>query len=432
MSFNLLDAVKGHFSTDLVSKAASFMGESEGGVSKAITGILPTLLSGLASKSSTSEGATEVANMASDAHNSGILGNLGSFFGGGDLLHKGGELVKGLFGGKLDGIMDVVSSVSGLKSGSAGSLMGMALPMILGTLGKHSADNNLGASGISSLLSSGKSSWASMLPSGLGSLLGLGGVASAVTGGLHSATSSVTGGVKNVTSSVSNYADDTVGAAKGGVKWLLPLLLLAALGFLAYWLLGQNGGCGKKDDVVVTTPTTDTTGNYAKSLAAANNVVVTTKESMKVKLAGGTEIDAYKGGIESQLVAFLDDKAATIDTAKGNWYDFDNLNFKLGKSDLTDSSMVQIKNIAAILKAYPAVNMKIGGYTDASGDAAKNMTLSQARADAVMAAIKGAGGNAAQLIKAEGYGSKFAKEPATASDEARRKDRRTAVKIVSK
>ncbi len=417
MSFNLLDAVKGHFSTDLVSKAASFMGESEGGVSKAIGGILPTLLSGLASKSSTSEGATEVANMASDAHNSGILGNLGSFFGGGDLLSKGADLVKGLFGGKTSGIMDVVSSVAGLKSGSAGSLMGMALPMILGTLGKHSADNNLGASGISSLLSSGKSSWASMLPAGLGSLLG--GATSSVTGGLHSAASTVT-----------NYADDTASAAKGGVKWLLPLLLLGALGFLAWWLLGQNGGCGKKDDVTTTTNTSDTTGNYAKSLANAS--MGATKESMKVKLAGGTEIDAYKGGIESQLVAFLDDKAATIDTVKGNWYDFDNLNFKLGKSDLTDSSMVQIKNIAAILKAYPAVNMKIGGYTDASGNAASNLTLSQSRADAVMAAIKAAGANAAQLIKAEGYGSKFAKEPATASDEARRKDRRTAVKIIAK
>jgi outer membrane protein OmpA-like peptidoglycan-associated protein len=418
MSFNLLDAVKEHFSTDLVSKAASFMGESEGGVSKAIGGILPTLLSGLASKSTTSEGATAVASMASDAHNSGILGNLGSFFGGGDLLSKGADLVKGLFGSKLGGIMDVVSSVSGLKSGSTSSLMGMALPMVLGTLGKHSADNNLGASGISSLLSSGKSSWASMLPAGLGSLLG--GATSNVTGGLHSAASTVT-----------NYADDTASAAKGGVKWLLPLLLLGALAFLAYWLLGQNGGCGKKEDVVASV--TDTTGNYAKSLAAGGStVVVATKESMKVKLAGGTEIDAYKGGIESQLVAFLDDKAATIDTVKGNWYDFDNLNFKLGKSDLTDSSMVQIKNIAAILKAYPAVNMKIGGYTDASGNAEGNLKLSQARADAVMSAIKGAGGNAAQLIKAEGYGSKFAKEPATASDEARRKDRRTAVKIVAK
>lgn len=424
MSFNLLDVVKGHFNSDVISKAASFLGESEGGVSKAMGSILPTVLSGLADKAGTSNGAQEVANMASEAHNSGILGNIGSFFSGGSMLSQGANLVKGLFGSKLGGIADVVSGLAGIKSGSTSSLMSMALPVILGSLGKHSADNNLGASGISSLLSGGKSMWSSLLPSGLGSLLG----------GVGSVVSGVTGSAKNVASNVTNYADDTAAAAKGGVKWLLPLLLLAALGFLAWWLLGKNG-CGKKEEgTTTTTEVRDTTGDYAKSLVTTTTTTttVTTKESAKVKLAGGTEIDAFKGGIESQLVAFLDDKNAMIDTAKGNWYDFDNLTFKLGKADLTDSSLVQINNIVAILKAYPAVKMKIGGYTDASGNAASNLTLSQQRADAVKAAIVKAGGDVARITGAEGYGSKFAKEPATASDEARRKDRRTAVKIVSK
>jgi outer membrane protein OmpA-like peptidoglycan-associated protein len=418
MSFNLLDVVKGHFSSDIVSKAASFLGENESGVSKAMGGILPTVLSGLASKASTSEGAAEVASMAGDTHSSGLLGNIGSFFGGGDLLSKGGDLIKGLFGGKLGGIVDAVAGFAGIKSGSITSLMSMAAPIALGALGKHSADNNLGASGISSLLSAGKSSWASLLPAGLGSMLGLGGATNMSS-------------VRETASTATNYATDTVDRASGGgMKWLLPLLLLGALGFLGWYLL-KGGGCGKKPvEGSTTTPSADTTTKPKDTTTTA--VMPGGKESMKVKLADGTEIEAFKGGIESQLVAFLDDKAAMIDTAKGNWYDFDNLNFKLGKSDLTDSSMVQIKNIAAILKAYPAVKMKIGGYTDASGNADSNLKLSQARADAVMAAIKAAGGAASQLTKAEGYGSKFAKEPATASDEARRKDRRTAVKIVAK
>ncbi len=417
MSFNLLDVVKGHFSSDIVSKAASFLGENESGVSKAMGGILPTVLSGLASKASTSEGAAEVASMAGDTHRSGLLGNIGSFFGGGDLLSKGGDLIKGLFGGKLGGIVEAVAGFAGIKSGSISSLMSMAAPVALGALGKHSAENNLGASGISSLLSAGKSSWASLLPAGLGSMLGMGGASNMSS-------------VRETASSATSYATDTVDRASGGgMKWLLPLLLLGALGFLGWYLL-KGGGCGKKTEPTASTDVSkDTT---TAPVTGPTTVTMPTKESMKVKLANGVEIDAFKGGIESQLVAFLDDKAAMIDTAKGNWYDFDNLNFKLGKSDLTDSSMVQIKNIAAILKAYPAVKMKIGGYTDASGIAASNLKLSQARADAVMAAIKAAGGDAAQLTKAEGYGSQFAKEPATASDEARRKDRRTAVRIVAK
>jgi outer membrane protein OmpA-like peptidoglycan-associated protein len=416
MSFNLLDVVKGHFSSDIVSKAASFLGENESGVSKAMGGILPTVLSGLASKASTSEGAAEVASMAGDTHRSGLLGNIGSFFGGGDLLSKGGDLIKGLFGGKLGGIVDAVASFAGIKSGAITSLMSMAAPVALGALGKHSADNNLGASGIASLLSSGKSSWASLLPAGLGSMLGIGGASNMSS-------------VRETANTATNYATDTVDRASGGgMKWLLPLLLLGALGFLGWYLL-KGGGCGKKTEAVSTDVPKDTT---TTPTTTTTTVTMPTKESMKVKLANGVEIDAFKGGIESQLVAFLDDKAAMIDTVKGNWYDFDNLNFKLGKSDLTDSSMVQINNIVAILKAYPAVKMKIGGYTDASGNADANLKLSQARADAVMAAIVKSGGAAGQLTKAEGYGSKFAKELATASDEARRKDRRTAVRIVAK
>jgi outer membrane protein OmpA-like peptidoglycan-associated protein len=415
MSFNLLDAVKGHFNSDMISKAASFLGESEGGISKALGGIIPSVLSGLTSKASSSHGAEEVAAMAKDSHSSGLLGNLSGFLGNGDLLGQGANLVKGLFGGKLGGIVDAISGFAGIKGSSATSLMSMAAPATLGTIGKHASDNNLGASGIASLLSGSKSLWSGLLPAGISSLLG-------------GTVSSIAGGAKEAASTVTNYADDAADTARGGVRWLVPLLLLAALGFLAWWLL-QNKGCSKKaDDTHTTVPGGDT---LKKTGGDTLNLNAGVRESMKVKLANGVEIDAYKGGIEGQLVAFLDDKAAVLDS-NGKWFDFDNLNFKLGKSDLTDSSMVQINNIVAILKAYPAVKMKIGGYTDASGNAASNQKLSQSRADAVKAAIEKAGGNVAQLTGAEGYGSKFAKEPATASEEARKKDRRTAVKIVSK
>ena len=435
MSFNLLDVVKSHFSSDLITKAASFLGETEGGVSKAIGGILPTVLSGLTHQTSTSQGASEVAQMAKESHNSGILGNLSSFFGGGDLLSKGTELVKGLFGSKLSGITDVVSNLAGIKSSSTGSLMAMAMPVVLGSIGKHSADNQLGASGIASMLSSSKSSWASMLPSGLSSLLGGLGLSS-VASGVGNAASSLGSGLSSVGGSIGNDANNMDDTATGGVKWLLPLLLIAGLGVLAWWLVTQSG-CGKSATATGTMSTEDSIANakrIADSVAAASGktVVIGAKESLKVKLADGTEIEAYKGGIESQLVAFLNDKAMAIDTVNGNWFDFDNLNFKTGSSELTDSSKVQVNNIAAILKAYPTVKMKIGGYTDASGSAEGNKKLSQSRAEAVMAAIVKVGGNAAQITKAEGYGSTQAKVPATATDEERRKDRRTAVKIVAK
>ncbi len=417
MSFNLIDAAKGLFTSELVGKASSFLGESETGVSKAIGGIVPTVLSGLLSKTSNHEGAGAVAQMVGEQHDSGILGSLGSFFGndGGGLLNKGAGLLSGLFGNKTDGITSLISNFAGIKSSSTSSLLSMALPAVLGLIGKNAGG---GASGIASFLSGQKSNIAAAVPSGLNLSSVLGNWGGAASNAVHETKAAAT-----------HYANETVEKTGSGMRILLPLLLLAAAAVGAWYLFGK--GCGKSAEAVA-----DNVVDTGKAKIEQVAAVVTegVRESFKVKLTNGVEIDAYKGGIESQLVAFLDDKAAMVDTVdkSKNWYDFDNLNFKLGKADLTDSSMVQVKNIAAILKAYPAVKMKIGGYTDASGDAAANLKLSQTRADAVMKAIMGAGGSAAQLVKAEGYGSQFAKEPATASDEARKKDRRTAVRVVAK
>ena len=104
----------------------------------------------------------------------------------------------------------------------------------------------------------------------------------------------------------------------------------------------------------------------------------------------------------------------------------------IGSATITAESQRQVKNIAEIVKAYPTLKLKIGGYTDKTGDAAANKKLSQERADNVTAAIVAAGGNAAQMEKAEGYGSEFAKFAADAPDEERKADRRISVSVRGK
>lgn len=152
--------------------------------------------------------------------------------------------------------------------------------------------------------------------------------------------------------------------------------------------------------------------------------------SLKVKLPDGVELDAYKGGIEDQLVSFLNDPASKA--GKDVWFDFDNLNFKSGSAEITEESTKQVQNIAAVLKAYPGLKIKIGGYTDNTGDSLANIKLSQNRADAVFDALKTDGANRTQLLGAEGYGSQFAKSPANAPDEERVKDRRISVSVREK
>ena len=80
----------------------------------------------------------------------------------------------------------------------------------------------------------------------------------------------------------------------------------------------------------------------------------------------------------------------------------DRLYFESGKSVLKETSQEQLKNIAAILKANPAVELKLGGYTDNTGDSAANVTLSQQRAASAKAELVKLGADEKRLA-AEGY-----------------------------
>lgn len=208
--------------------------------------------------------------------------------------------------------------------------------------------------------------------------------------------------------------------------WLLPLLLLVlSAGLVMYFIKG----CA--DDSIPGLSEEDITETIAKPeiAAALNNGV---RKPFSIKLTDSTQITAYKNGIENQLVLYIMSKNPADSINKNKWFDFDDLNFKSGSAEITDSSMHQIENIAAILKVYPKVKIKIGGYTDKTGDEAINLKLSQARADAVLAALKKEGVKAEQLVGAEGYGSKLAEAAANAPDEDKRKDRRIAVSVRAK
>ncbi|MDF2187373.1 OmpA family protein [Paraflavitalea sp. CAU 1676] len=412
MSFNLVDSVKGLFTNELAGKMASSFGESEGSVQKALSGAIPAVLAGLLNKAGTTEGASSILNLSKEAASSGVLNNLGSFAGSGNLVSKGLEWLKKLFGDKFDNITSLISGFAGIRDSSAASVLSVAAPAALGTLGKQVNTNNLSVGGLTSLLASQKDSILSALPSGLNLAGALG------LGSLGDLGSKLTGAFSSATGTARATAEK---ATSGGNKWLMPLIIaLIVIAALYYLFKGCNKSAG---DAAV--PPADTVVNRAQDLPAAPVM-----ESIKVKLPDGVELDAYRGGIEDKLVTFLNDPASQ--GGKDVWFDFDNLNFQTGSAEITAESMRQVNNIAAILKAYPKLKIKIGGYTDKSGDVAVNKKLSQDRADAVLKALKDTGSNSAQLVGAEGYGSEFAKAAADAPDEERRLDRRIAVGVREK
>ena len=149
---------------------------------------------------------------------------------------------------------------------------------------------------------------------------------------------------------------------------------------------------------------------------------------LPVKLPNGVELNVPELGIERKLIAFIEDKNKPVD--KTTWFSFDRLDFETGSANLKPSSAEQLKNIAEIMKAFPKVKMKIGGYTDNVGSAEANLKLSKARAENTMKELVKLGVDAKRL-EAEGYGEKFPVAD-NATEEGRAKNRRIDVRVTAK
>jgi OOP family OmpA-OmpF porin len=145
-------------------------------------------------------------------------------------------------------------------------------------------------------------------------------------------------------------------------------------------------------------------------------------------LPGGPTLNIPERGIESHLIAFIEDASRPVNDT--TWFDFDRLNFATGSATILPQSQEQLDNIAAVLKAYPQVNVKVGGYTDNTGDAAANLKLSQARAESVRQALTEKG-IAASRLAAEGYGDKHPVDD-NSTEEGRARNRRIALRVTAK
>ena len=177
MAVNLVEMVKGYLTPDILHKASSFVGESESATQKAMNGIVPTLIAGLANQASTNGGAEKLSRILDTGKYDGsALNNLGSLFSGGETTQKvitqGQDTLSSLFGNKTEGLVDQIARFAGLRTGSAASLLALVLPLILGLLGRQRSTIGQSPSALAALLGGQKTWLSTLLPAGIASFLG--------------------------------------------------------------------------------------------------------------------------------------------------------------------------------------------------------------------------------------------------------------------
>lgn len=99
------------------------------------------------------------------------------------------------------------------------------------------------------------------------------------------------------------------------------------------------------------------------------------------------------------------------------------IHFDTGRSEVKPDSRPALEEIAKLLKADPALKLKVVGHTDMTGPMDANLKLSQARAEAVVQALVGQHGIAAARLKGHGVGP-LAPVASNDTEEGRAKNRR--------
>lgn len=399
---NVLDLLKNNLSPQLLSDVASATGESSSNISTALGGIFPMLLGGVLMKSSDPNALGNIFTMLKSIPGlDSIMANptnlLGMLTGDSELTKIGTQFLNTILGDKSQAAVSLLTNFAGIKVSSANALLSVAAPMVMGFLSKKITENGLSPTSFLSFLDSQKSNIISAAPAGLNNVLGIATLNNLGAEGILP--------VKDVGAIIGNEATKSKSFFKPLIISLL--LLLAALFAWKFY-----------------TPRVDT--------AALNNTADSAwphlGDFFKKSLPNGVELNIPRLGVENKLLTVIEDPATSVD--KMAWFSFDRLNFETNSVMLKPDSQEQLKNIVGILKAYPKVALKLGGYTDNTGNSEANLKLSQERADSVRNALIALGANGGQL-QAEGYGQEH---PVASNDtaEGREQNRRIDVRIVTK
>ncbi|MEY4934744.1 MAG: hypothetical protein RIS64_1103 [Bacteroidota bacterium] len=407
MGINVLELLKGQMGNMVVEKAAQYLGEDAGAAGKAMSAILPSVLGGVMNQATNISGATNLLNMLSNGgHDGSIFSNLGSLLGGGSatqgLVNAGSGIVKGLFGDKVGSIVDFIAKYAGVKSSSASSLLGMAAPLVMGMIGKQSA--GLGASGLMKLLGGQSDFIKSALPAGMGSVLGLAGLGnlgSMADAAINTAKTATTRATE-AASSATNRVVNEVKEEAGGFNWW-PWALLLGISAAALWFAKKGCSPAPPKTAVVAPVTPAPAPPVATATPTATTPVAATPAApvqKELKLADGTKITVTGGS----FLELLYNEISNPKSSAGVKITFDNFNFNTGSAVVADASKKQLEDLSHIMSAYPKVEIKVDGYTDNKGDAAKNKKLSEDRATAVKSYLVGKKIDAKRVVTA-GHGA---------------------------
>jgi OmpA-OmpF porin, OOP family len=400
MAASIVDTIAQSMSSGLISKLSTATGETTSNIETGLGAAIRAMTASAAMRANDPAAMDQIHKMALDPDNDfSVPGRVEHFFSRattGSSQATSSDLIQSLLlGNRVSNMSDSLARYAGVSNATARSLFGIAASLVLSYIGKMIRTDRLDASALANRLAAERESIVSGLPAALAKFYPSEGTAR-----------------RDVAAAIPSR--EPVAPAivpekrRSALTWAVP----AALAALVIWGLGSFFGNTRAPEIARHAPMPGAVG---------------TSGVVRHELPNRVRLQFRPSGTEARLLAFI---RGTSPVTKEEWFEFDRLNFETGSAVLKSNSREQLANVAAILKAYPAASVKIGGYTDNAGDQAANLRLSQMRAEAVRDQLERMDIDASRLT-AEGYGDQHPiADNSTA--EGRMQNRRVAILVTSK
>jgi outer membrane protein OmpA-like peptidoglycan-associated protein len=173
--------------------------------------------------------------------------------------------------------------------------------------------------------------------------------------------------------------------------------------------------------VIETFTTNSATGKFIITLNSGKNYGIAVKATGYLFHSENFDIPA---GADDNLVNKI---IELKNIAIGSKIALRNIFFDVNKATLRPESNAEMERLIQLMKDVPQLKIEISGHTDNTGSATLNETLSQQRAEAVVAYLNSKG-IAANRMVAKGYGSS---QPIASnnSEDGKQQNRRTEFEI---
>jgi hypothetical protein len=154
------------------------------------------MLTGALAHNAAQPGGADALNQALDAHDGGILDQVGSYLGNsGTASSMGGAILGHILGRHQDNANAGLANATGIGAGQAAQLLAMLAPLVMGALGRMKQQQGIDPGDLGAVLQDEHAQAQAAAPSGLGGLIGsiLGGGGGG--GGLGDIAGSLLGGL---------------------------------------------------------------------------------------------------------------------------------------------------------------------------------------------------------------------------------------------